>query len=159
MGRSNGELQGLVDRAMAYGLEVSTVKSKIMTNSTNNISADISISSQKLEEVTNFKYLGAYLSKDGTCSAQIHISIASAMAAMVRINGILWSNAISCTSKFKLYKSLVTSIPLMAVKHGPCLTIEKRIQDFENKFMKKLPRISFSEHKTNDSGAEQDQLR
>ena len=44
MGGSNGELQDLanrlVDRATAYGMEVSTEKSKIMTNS-KNISADI----------------------------------------------------------------------------------------------------------------------
>ena len=36
-------------------------KSKIMTNSTNNITADISMNGQKLEEVTSFKYLGATL--------------------------------------------------------------------------------------------------
>ena len=52
---SNGELQDLtnrlVDRATACGKEVSTEKRKIMTNSMNNISADISMNSQKLEEV------------------------------------------------------------------------------------------------------------
>ena len=41
------DLQGLfnrlVDRVMAYGIEVSTEKSKIMINGTNNISADISM--------------------------------------------------------------------------------------------------------------------
>ena len=50
---------GLVDRATAYGMEVSTEKSKIMTNSLNNISADISINGIKLEEVTSFQHLGA----------------------------------------------------------------------------------------------------
>ena len=47
MDGSNGELQDLtnrlVDRAAAYGMEVSTEKSKIMTNSTNTISADINL--------------------------------------------------------------------------------------------------------------------
>ena len=47
MGGSNGELQDLTnrlaDRATAYGMEVSTEKSKIMVNSTNDISADIYI--------------------------------------------------------------------------------------------------------------------
>ena len=61
MGGSNGELQDLtntlVDRATAYGMEVSTDKSKIKTNSTNNISADISMNGQMLEKVTNSKYL------------------------------------------------------------------------------------------------------
>ena len=41
----------LVDRTTAYGIEVSTEKNKITTNSTNNISADISMNGQKLEEV------------------------------------------------------------------------------------------------------------
>ena len=47
MGDSSGELQDLtnrlIDRATAYGLEVSTGKSKIMTYSMNNCSADISM--------------------------------------------------------------------------------------------------------------------
>ena len=53
MGGSNGELQDLtnrlVDTAMVYGMEVSTEKNKIMTNSTNNMSADISMNGQRLE--------------------------------------------------------------------------------------------------------------
>ena len=89
MGGSNGELQDLTnrlaDRAAAYGKEVSTEKSKIMINNTNKLNADISVNGQTLEEVTNFKYLRATLCKDGTCSPQIRIGIASAMAAMARV--------------------------------------------------------------------------
>ena len=59
MGGSNGELQDLtnrlVDRATAFGIEVSTEMSKIMTNSTNNINTDISMNGQKLEQVISFK--------------------------------------------------------------------------------------------------------
>ena len=61
---------------MACGMEVSTEKSKIMINSTNNISGDISMNDQKLEEATSFKYLGAALCKDGTCSAEVQATIA-----------------------------------------------------------------------------------
>ena len=57
-------------------MEVRTEKSKIRINSTNNISADISMNGQELEEVTSFKYLGAALCKDGTCSAEIRVRIA-----------------------------------------------------------------------------------
>ena len=62
-------------------MEVSTEKNRIMTNSTNNISANISMNGQKLDEVTSFKYLGATLCKDGTYSVEVRIRIASAMAA------------------------------------------------------------------------------
>ena len=61
----------LVDRATAYGMEVHTEKSKIMTNSTNNISAGFSMDSQKFEEMISFKYLKATQCKDGTCSAEV----------------------------------------------------------------------------------------
>ena len=47
-------------------MEVSTEKSKIMTNTTNNISADIRMNGQKLEEVTSFKHVGATMCKDCT---------------------------------------------------------------------------------------------
>ena len=61
MGGSNGELQDLtnrlIDGATAYGMEISTVKSRIMTNSTNNICEGICRNSQKLEDVTNFNHL------------------------------------------------------------------------------------------------------
>ena len=54
-----------------------TEKSKIMTKNTNNTSVDISMNGQTLEEVISFKYLGANLCKDGTCSAEIHIMTAT----------------------------------------------------------------------------------
>ena len=92
MGGSNDGLQDvtntLVDRIMAYGMEVSRERRKFMTSNTNNISADISLNGQKSQEVTSFKYLRATLCKDGTCSAEIRIKIASAMTAMARLNRI-----------------------------------------------------------------------
>ena len=47
-------------------------------------SVNITMNGEPLEEVTSFKYLGATLSKDGTCRAEIHIWIATATAAMAR---------------------------------------------------------------------------
>ena len=120
MGSSNGELHDptsrLVNRATAYGMEGSTEKSTVMTNSTNDINADISMNGQKLGEVTSFKYLAAILCKDGTYSAEVRIRNAPAMAAMARLNRILWCNTISFESKVKLHKSLVTSTLLYDCK-------------------------------------------
>ena len=95
-------------RATAYGTEVGIEKSKIMTSSTNNISADISMNGEKLEGVTIFKYLGATLCKDGISSAEVSSRLTSSMAAMARLNMIWLCNTISFTSKFRLYKSFMT---------------------------------------------------
>ena len=67
-----------------YGTEISTEKSKIMANSTNNKCMD----EQKLEEVTSVKYLRAASCKDGTCSVEVRIRTASAIAAMARVNRV-----------------------------------------------------------------------
>ena len=98
-----------------------------MQCNTSSVQILINMNGQKLEELTSFNYLGATLCKDGTlCSAEIHIRIVSAMAAMARLNRIWWCNTISLASKFKLYKSCVTPSS-MAVKHGPCLLTEKKV--------------------------------
>ena len=102
-------------------MEVSTENSKTMTNSMNNISAGTRMNGQKLEEVISFKYLGATPCKYGTCSAGVRIRIASAMAAMARLNRIWRCNTISFASKFNLYKSLVTSILLHGCETGTLL--------------------------------------
>ena len=132
-------------------MEVSTEKSKIMTNSANEISADVSMNGQGLEEVTSFKYLRATLCKDGICSVEISIRIASAMAAMARVNGIWRYNTISFANKFKLYGLLSLPSTSTEEKHGPCLlTLKKSIQIFETQSLRKVLLISYLEHKTND---------
>ncbi|KAH3721468.1 hypothetical protein DPMN_064395 [Dreissena polymorpha] len=55
-------------------MEVSTVKSKIMMNSTINTSADVTMNGKAKAEVTSFKYLGASLSKDGISTAETRMS-------------------------------------------------------------------------------------
>ena len=96
-----------------------------MTNGTKNISADISMNGQKLEEVTSFKYVGTTLCEDGTCSAEVCIRIASAMAVTARLNRIWLCNTNSFASKFKsLDKSPLSSF--FAEKYGPCLLTLKK---------------------------------
>ena len=151
---SNSELQELTNKlittADAYGMEISTVKSKVMVNSTNNASVSIIMDGKKLEEVSSFKYLGATLTKDGTCITEICIWIAKATAAKARLTRV-WKSNISFQTKFKLYKSLVISILLYGCETWKLLTeTKRRIQAFENKCLRKLLHISYWEHKTNE---------
>ena len=80
-----------------------------------------------LEEDTSFKYMGATLCKDGTFSAEVRIRIVSAITAMVRLNGTWRCNNISIASKFKFYKSLVTSILLYGCETWALLTGSEKI--------------------------------
>ena len=48
----------------AYGMEISAEKTKLMTNNTSGINTEIKINGQKLETVTNFKYLGSVITDE-----------------------------------------------------------------------------------------------
>lgn len=154
MAGSNNELQDLTDRlsrrAGAYGMEISSEKSKVMIISTTDSSSNIVMNGQKLEEVNSFKYLGATLTRDGCCTAEIRIRIGMATSAMSRLDRIWRSNSISFSTKHRLYKSLVVSILLYGCETWTLLAAtEKKLQAFENKCLRKLLRISYREHKTN----------
>ena len=129
---------------------VSTEKSKIMTNSMKNIGSDITMNCQTTEQVTSVQCLGATLCKDGTCSAEVRIRIASAVAAMIRLNRIWRCSTVSSASRFKLYESLVTSIlPYSCDTWTLLVDSENRIQALQVKCLRKLLRIFYVEHRTN----------
>ena len=113
MGGSNTELQELTNRltsrAGAYGIEVSSEKSKVMTNSANKTPAQIYMNGQQLEEVSAFKYLGATLTKDSRSTTEIKSRLAIATSIMAKLDKIWKNENISFPTKMRLYRALVLS--------------------------------------------------
>ena len=55
-----GELTEPLDKAStAYSMEISTEKTKLMTNNTSDINTEVKENGQKFKTVTSFKYLGS----------------------------------------------------------------------------------------------------
>ena len=50
----------------AYGMEISAVKTKLMTNNASGINTEIKVNGQKLETDTSFKYLGSVKTDEGS---------------------------------------------------------------------------------------------
>ena len=150
---TNEELQELTDKlnksAAAFGMEISSEKSKVMVNTTRNTHASITLNGQTLDEVDKFKYLGALITKDGTSDKEIRTRIATASAAMSNLNKI-WKSKIDLRIKIKLYKSLITTIFLYGCEAWTLTANnEKKIQAFEMKCFRKILRIAYKEHQTN----------
>ena len=82
----------LVDRlgtiTTRYKLEIGPDKTKVMTNNTNGYQREIKIKGQRLEEVENFKYLGAIIYNEGS-KPEILSRIAQKTAALSRLK-IIW---------------------------------------------------------------------
>ena len=132
-------------------MEISSEKSKVMVNSGDNTTVQISMTGQQLQEVMVFKYLGATLTKDGRSTAEITIRLAITTASMAKLNKIWSSKDVSFSTKIKLYKTLVLSNLLYGCKSWT-LTADstKRIQAFENKCYRRMLGISWTDRKTNE---------
>ena len=63
-------------------MEISAEKTKLMTNNTSG--TDIKVNGQKLETVTSFKYLGSFITDEGS-KPEILFRIPQAIAALTKL--------------------------------------------------------------------------
>ena len=94
-------------------MEISAEKTKLMTNNTSSINTEIKVTVQKLETVTNFKYLGSVITDEGS-KPEILYRIAQTTAALTRLKPVWIDKSISLSSKKRLMRYLVTFIFLYA---------------------------------------------
>ena len=73
-------------------------KTKLMTNKTSGINTEIKINGQKLQTVTNFKYLGSIITDEGA-KPEILSRIAQTTAALTRMKPVWNDRSISLSSK------------------------------------------------------------
>ena len=108
-----GELAKLAERlnktSRAFGMEISAEKTKLMTNNFSGINKDFKVNGQKLETVTNFKYLGSVVSAEGY-KPEILSRTAQTTAALTILKPVWNDRSVSFSSKIRLMRSLVTSI-------------------------------------------------
>ena len=88
------ELAKLVERldkaSTASGMDISTEKTKLMTNNTSGINTETKINGQKLETVTSIKYLGSVMS-DEDSKPEILSRIAQTTAALTKLKPV-WND-------------------------------------------------------------------
>ena len=105
---------------------------------------------QKLETVTSFKYLGSVITDEGS-KPELLCRIAQGTAALTRLKPIWTDKSISLSSKIRLMCSLVTSIFLYACESWTLTAeLQRRIQAMEMRCYRKILRISYKDHVTNE---------
>ena len=121
-----------------------------MTNNPNGFQRKIKIKGQRLEEVENFKYLGAIISNEGS-KPDILSRIAQTTSALSRLKIIWRDKNISLASKVKLMRTLILSIFLYVCESWTLTAeIERRIQALEMRCYRRLLNISCKDHVTNE---------
>ena len=116
-------------------MEISAEKTKLMTNNTSGINK---VNGQKLETVTNFKYLGSVITDEGS-KPEVLSRIAQTTAASTRLKPVWNDRSISLSSKIRLMRSLVTSIFLYACESWTLTAeLQRRIQAMEMRCYRKI---------------------
>ena len=130
-------------------MEISAENTKLMTN-TSGINTEIKVNRQKLQTVTSFKYLSSVITDEGS-KPEIFSRIAQTTAALTRLKPVWNNRSISLSYKIQLMRSLVTSIFLYACELWT-FTAEpqRRIQAMEMRCYRKILRISYKDHVTNE---------
>ena len=145
-----GALIDRLDRTITrYKMEIGPDKTKVMTNNHNGFQREIKINGQRLEEVENFKYLGAIISNEGS-KPEILSRIALTTAALSRLKIIWRDKNISLGSKVKLMRSLILSTFLYAYESWTLTAEIERVQALEMRCYRRLLNISYKDHVTNE---------
>ena len=122
LAREEEKLATLAERfnkaSTVYGMEISVEKTKLMTNNTSGINAEIKVNGEKLETATSFKYLGSVITDEGS-KTEILSRIAQTTAALTRLKPV-WNDRIFLSvPKYDLCTSLSHPSSCMLVNHGP----------------------------------------
>src|SRR5579871_3968764 len=134
--------------AEQVGLQINASKTKIMelTNSTYNITTY----GQTLEKVQNFTNLGSKMSSEGDATKEINTRIAMAANAFNKLTNIWISKDLNIHTKIKLFRSCVIPVLIYGCESWKSTNqIEKKLDNFENKCLRKLLNLKWSDFVSN----------
>ena len=104
----------------------------------------------EIEEIDNFKYLGSYITTNGSINMEISTRLAMAAQAFNKLGKIWKSSSLQLRTKLKLYKSNVRSVLFYATETWKTnAKIESRLRGFEGRCLRRILRINWEDHISN----------
>ena len=129
---------------------ISPEKTKIMSNKANGLTKTIKVKGYNLETVTNFNYLEAIVTDEGT-KREVLTRIAQATSALTKLKTVWKDRKITSKHRMQILRSIVTSTFLYTCETWTLTAeLERRIQTFEMRCYRKISGISFRERITNE---------
>ena len=113
---------------------------------------EIKIGGKTLEQVDSFKYLGAHITKDGKSDKEIRSRLAMATSALAKLQPLFKNKSVSIKTKMRLLRAIVISTALYGCEAWTLSAeMEKKIQAFEFRCLRRILKIPYTEHRTNES--------
>lgn len=158
LANSEEELQDLVrqveEKSSEYGLTMNPKKTKVMVIKNNNKELEninIHIDGKKLEQVKKYLYLGHIITEDGRCDTEIRKRIEMSRNNFIKMKNLLTSKQLKMHSRIRLMKCYILSTFLYSAEVWTISnTMWNKIEAFEMWLLRRMMKISYTEHKTNE---------
>ena len=112
---------------------------------------NLALCGKPIEEVQDFIYLGSIMSKNGGTDADVRRRIGLATTTFQKMRKIWATNIVNLTTKIRLYRSCVVPIATYASETWRATKmITHRLNVFNQKCLRKILGISFSDHIRNE---------
>ena len=149
-------LQALIDEvdrvSKQFQLEISTSKTKIMATTNEPHQLLIRCRGEPLAQVEKFKYLGAIIEQKADCTEEIRARLGTARSAFRSLTTVWKDRALNKAIKLKILKTIVWPVALYGCESWTLRAADiNRLQAFEMSCYRRTLKISWTEHRTNES--------
>ena len=149
-------LQALIDEvdrvSKQFHLEISTSKMKIMATTDEPQQLLIRCRGEVLAQVDKFKYLGSIIEQKADCTEEIRARLGAARSAFRSLTTVWKDRALNKAIKLKVLKTIVWSVALHGCESWTLTAADmNRLQTFEMSCYRRMLKISWTEHRTNES--------
>ena len=127
-----------------FGLEISLQKTKVLTQNTN-LPVELSIYNSRLEEVSEFVYLGSTISSNLSLDGEITKRIAKAAFTMSKLDKRVWANnLLTSRTKIQVYRACVISTLLYGSETWtPYKVQERKLNSFHMRCLRRILGVSW----------------
>ena len=136
-----------------FGMKMNIKKTKTMVIS-QKVEApkvNITLDGQPVEQVERFVYLGQLITENGKCDEKIRRRVEIARTAYIKMRNLFTNPKLSTSARLRLIKCYVWSNLLYGVETWTISkTSQQRLEAFEMWALRRLQRISWTRHVTNE---------
>jgi len=139
-------VQKIADICNVYGMEINVKKTKTMViNKTGNVPCSITVNNTALEQASQYKYLGSWITEDGKCEMDIKTRIGMAKDAFWKHTELLRGN-INLQTKKRMLNCYVYPVARYACESWTLNDdLSRRINSFEQWCYRRMMKIKWTD--------------
>lgn len=154
---SQEALQNLLNRisqtGKEYGLNINVRKTKVMAVSkTGHRQMNIRLNDSQIEQVNKFKYLGCWITEDLNPDVEIRARIEYARGVFTKMKRLFCNRELTLVTRYRMIRCYIYSGLLYGMEAWTLkLATMRKIEAFEMWVFRRMLRVPWTEHATNDS--------